>query len=82
MIDVYNLTKARVDFVDGLIGIYSCKTKTYKWWKTVLFYLFDVFINNASTIYYSKNPSKRKNMNYFRQKLFDAYFSKFIVHKE
>ena len=82
MIAAYNLTKAGVDLVDGMAGIYSCKRKTYKWWKTVFFYLLDIIINNASIIYYSKNTSKRTNMHYFREKLFEAYFSEFIFPKE
>ena len=55
--------------------------KTYKWWKSLLFYFIDITIHNCSIVYnYSNNYHKVNNNNsslFFRKVLLSQFVSYF-----
>lgn len=46
-----NLYKGGVDVSDQMIALYEFDRRIYKWWKRILFHLFDVAIVNSYLIY-------------------------------
>ena len=50
----YNKTKGGVDLVDCFAEIYKTQRKTYKWWKSLLFY----FIEFNNDLYYNVSVNK------------------------
>ena len=77
----YNKTKGGVDLVDCFAEIYKTQRKTYKWWKSLLFYFIDITIHNCSIVYnYSNNYHKVNNNNsslFFRKVLLSQFVSYF-----
>jgi Transposase IS4 len=60
-IDDYNHAMNGVDIASQFRGGYSChKPNSRKWWKPILFWLFDIYANNAYLIWRLSHPSKNK----------------------
>jgi hypothetical protein len=47
----YNQYMSGVDRLDQTISYYPCTRKSYKWWKKLLLYLFEISIHNAHVLY-------------------------------
>lgn len=73
----YNKLKSGVDLVDKMVGTYSTKRKTYKWWKSVFYYVLDVCILNSPIIYFEQDYIKKQMINsrmlFFREKLIEEF---------
>lgn len=76
MVAMYNLTKAGVDLIDATTSIYSCQRKTYKWWKAVFYYLFDITIYN-SLIVFNSGRKKPLRMVEYRQIIYENIFDEY-----
>ena len=65
-IPTYNEKKARVDTMDQMTRIYSCKRKTRRW-LLVVFYMFDIWAINAYVIWKALNPNWNSNKSHKRR---------------
>jgi len=65
-----------------ICSIYSSKRKTFKWWKSVFYYLLDICVFNASILFYEQSYVKKMKINskmfHFRNELCKYYFKNYI----
>jgi hypothetical protein len=47
----YNKHMSGVDRLDQMISYYPCTRKSYKWWKKIVLYLFEISIHNAQEVF-------------------------------
>ena len=58
----YNKYMGGVDHGDQLRGNYSCRTKSWKFYKYIFYFLFDVAITNAYILYKNFHPHPSKSL--------------------
>ena len=61
----YNDNKHGVDKVDPILSYNSYSRKNYKQWETILFYIFDITIMNASIVYFNGNSASKNHPKYY-----------------
>jgi len=64
----YNKYKIGVDRSDQMLSYYSFERKTIKWWKKLIFHLFDLVIVNAH-ILHNKTSKKKMSLEVFYEKV-------------
>ena len=58
----YNKYMGGVDRGDQLHGYYSCRTRSWKFYKYIFYFLFDVAVTNAYILYKNFHPNPSKSL--------------------
>ena len=78
IIKIYSHLMKGVDIANQLISYYELRHRTYKWWKRILYHLFDISIVN-SFIIYKKSTKDNINQKRFRIEILNAIAYKYGI---